>query len=252
VVTWSALISGYAQHGLGEEAMACFEQMQSERIIPDAVTFVSVLKACGITGSVRMGEKLHSQIRARGLTPGKEVFLGTALVDMYAKCGALDKAQEAFEELQAPNVVSWNVLISGYAQLGQTEAVSGSFRKMMMDESLHPNAATFVILLTLCTHAGLVKEGNRLFDAMDEKTLDHYVCIIDLYGRAGLFAEAVAMIGRVPQPDRLPLWLVFLAACYRCINLEPGRLAFEHILQLDDRCTSAHVCMANMYASRSM
>ena len=98
VVSWSALIAGYVQQRLGDEALNCFRRMQEYAgVCPDAVTYLCVLKACSIAGSLEIGEDINRVVQKRGLFP-ENVNLGTALVDMYAKCGAVDKAWEVFEQ----------------------------------------------------------------------------------------------------------------------------------------------------------
>jgi pentatricopeptide repeat protein len=99
-VSWSAMISAYAQSGLGDEALHCFEQMQEEEgVRPNAVTYASVLKACSIVGSLSMGEHVYLTVRRQHMWEEEaDVVLGTALVDMYSKCGDLEKAEEVFDE----------------------------------------------------------------------------------------------------------------------------------------------------------
>ena len=94
--------------------------MQDEGICPTVVTISCVLKACIIVGSLEIVEEIHAEVRKQGLLQ-KDIVLGTTLLDMYAKCGALDKAREVFERLPGRDVVSWNALISGYDRHGLGE-----------------------------------------------------------------------------------------------------------------------------------
>ncbi|MCO5594541.1 hypothetical protein L7F22_048573 [Adiantum nelumboides] len=91
VVPYTALITGYAQHGHGEEALICFDHMQSGGLFPNAVTFAGMLKACADMGASERGVALHTEIVRRGLL-GDDIVLGNALLDMYFKSGAPSKA----------------------------------------------------------------------------------------------------------------------------------------------------------------
>jgi pentatricopeptide repeat protein len=252
VVTWSALISGYVQNGLASEALQCFRRMQVSRVRPDAVTYACILKACGILGSLDSGEDIYVDIRKQGRLLQKDVVLGNALVDMYSKCGVLEKALDVFKCLPVRNVVSWSSLIAGYTQLGQSDVVLTLYRRMK-EEGVMPNPVTFIVLLTACSHAGLVKEGGKLFDEMYTgyaliPTLEHYTCMVDLIGRAGDFDKMKALLDEVPTCNHIPLLLSILGACSKWRDVRFGRWAFKQIISVDGNCAAAYVCMESIYA----
>ena len=251
VISWTTLISGYVRHGHGEQAIKGFERMQIEAILADAVMFVYVLKACGIMGMIVKGQQIHTQIITEGWLE-RNIIVGNALVDMYAKCGALVKAQNVFDTLPFRDVVSWNALISGYAQLGRDEIVFDLFDKML-DEKKEPNLVTFTTVLNACSHGGLLDEGHMYFEAMGQSfgivpTVEHCACMIDLFGRAGNFDDAITVIGKMPTSDYLPLWIALLGACTKWGNLDLGGQAFEHVVGLNGKCSPAHASMRNIYA----
>eukprot|EP00250_Pteridium_aquilinum_P005690 c15743_g1_i1 orf=1-1287(-) len=148
VVAWTSLIAGYAEHGHGEEALNCFEEMQLEGVAPDAVTFVWSLKACGSTEAIHKCLEIHAEIDRKGLTEGN-VYVGSVLVDTYAKCGMIMKARETFTQLSARNIASWNALISGYAEHGHCEEVLECFDQMQLD-GISPDSVTFLCGLKAC------------------------------------------------------------------------------------------------------
>ena len=162
VVTWNALIAGYVQHGQGHEALNCFEQMQNEGFSPDVVIFICLLMACGSTGAVDKGKEIHDKVVSRGLLE-KDIMLGTALIDMYVKCCALPKAREVLEELPVRNVVSWNALIAGYAQQGQSDEALNCF-ECMKSEGFSPDLVTFTCILKACGSAGAIDKGKQIHD----------------------------------------------------------------------------------------
>ena len=255
VVSWNALIAGYVQNELGEEALKCFECMRYEGIHPNSVTFLSVTKACSIMGAAGKGIEVHKEIIREGLSETGR--LGNALVDMYAKCGLLPKASEVFEKLNVRDVVAWTSLISGYAQLGNGDIVVTLFDSMIREE-VKPSLVTFTVVLNACSHGGLLKEGEKLFDDMCgvyklNPTLEHYTCMIDLFSRAGHFHKIKNLFDNLSSSlDHLPLYLAILGACKKWVNVELGRWAFEQSLKLDVKCASAYVGMRNIYSESGM
>jgi pentatricopeptide repeat protein len=256
IISWNSLISGYAQHGFNDEALNCFMRLIDEGISPDAFTFVGALNACSGIGLLEIGEKIHGEVCDQGLIKDNMV-LGNALVSMYAKCCMPGRAQEVFDELLVPDVISWNALISGYAQLGEVRKVLYLFYKMLIEAAVLPDFVTFIILLTTCSHGGLVDEGQLLlYDVVTlysmKPTIEHYTCMVDLFGRAGRVDKAVAMLAKVPYSERLPMWLALLGACCKWANVDLGRWAFEQSVMLDEKCAIAYVCMGNIYAAVRM
>ena len=152
VVTWNALLTGCVDSGCGEEALDYFEEMHLEGILPNAVTFVCILKACGVAQSLSLGEVIHVEIMKQNLLE-RDVILGNALIDMYVKCSMLERAQEAHDKLPRRNVISWSTFISGYAQHGFGDKALDCWRKMK-DEGLSPNATTFIFVLKACGSTG--------------------------------------------------------------------------------------------------
>ena len=253
IVSWTTLISGYVQNGLNEDGLKSLKEMQVDGITPDAMTFACILKACGNMGLAKMGEEIHGEVRRKGLL-GKNTVLNTALVDMYSKCGMPMKAKEIFDEFPSRDVILWNAHISSYVQVGQVREAFSSFARMV-SEGISPNAITFLALLTSCSHAGLVKEGEMYFDAMDKvhflvPTIEHYCCMVDLYARVGLFEEAIALIEKAPSSSHLQMWLGVLGGCQKWVyNVELGRWAFHYLLHLDEKCEAAYVGMSNIYGA---
>ncbi|KAI5071885.1 hypothetical protein GOP47_0014136 [Adiantum capillus-veneris] len=236
-ICWNGLIAGYLQHGQGERALDCLDRMQHEGLSPTAVTFACALKACGSTIAIERGEELHGEIMRRELL-GKNSVVGTALVDMYIKCGALAKAQKVFDVLPARNVVSWTALIAGYAEEGRHDHIFGSFNRMV-SENVKPNLVTYVIVLNACRRLGLVNEAQSYFESMSTShgilpTFKHRICMVSLFGFAGYLDKAMSVIKRSPLPDRLPAWSALISTCQKLGNVKLAREAFEHAVQLHE------------------
>lgn len=234
VVSWNSLITGYCQHDCREEAINCFDRIKHEGVSPDAVTYSCVLKACGSIGAAEKGIEVHVDIVRRGFV-GIDPAVGSALVDMHAKCGALLKAREVFDSLPVQDVFAWTALIGGYCEHGHGEAALESFEQMK-NAGRSPDAVTFACILKVCCSLGAPDKGQMHFESISQRygicpTLEHYTGIVELLSRAGSIDKAMTVIGKVPTSDYVPTWLAILGACRKLGNVKLGKLAFEQGLQ---------------------
>eukprot|EP01018_Ginkgo_biloba_P008673 Gb_07617 [translate_table: standard] len=249
-VSWSMMIAGDAHYGNSEDAMKLFSQMLQMGIKPDQFTFTSVLKACTNIASLEQGKKVHAHIIKSVFA--LDVFVGSALVDMYAKCGSVEDAWQWFNQMPEQNVVSWTTMISGYAQNGHGMHALHLFEEMLLT-GMKPDHITFVGVLSACSHVGLVDEGHQYFCSMSQDhcitpTIQHYACMVDLLGRAGCLDQADELIKKMPlEPDAI-VWGALLSACRIHGNTELGKYAAERLLELEPRCVGTHVLLANIYA----
>jgi pentatricopeptide repeat protein len=235
IASWNTLIAAYAQQGQWDQALKCYEHMQSEGLFPDAITYICLLKTCGNAGAVDECERVHEEITKTGLI-GKDIVLGNALVDMYAKCGMLAKAQSVLECLPLRDTVSWNALIAGYAEEGRGQEAIDCFVRMRTD-GISPDEVTFLCVLSACSHSGLVDFAQVLYTSMVEEYgiapgLGHCMCMVVVFGSAGEFGKAASAIRSMPSIDRPALWLALLNACRKWGNAKLANLAFDHALQL--------------------
>mgnify|MGYP000249897984 CR=1 FL=1 len=253
VVLWNATMAAFIHHKEIDKALHMFDAMQQEGVIPNVITYATSISACVVDSSLRNSKRMHVRIVCGGLED--DIIVATSLINMYGKNGNLKIASQLFDHLSDRNVVSWNALMAGYAQLGQASVVLDLFRRMRNE--VMPDPVTFLILLTSCSHAGLMEEGEKLFDDMHDvyhldPTLKHYSCMVDLFGRAGHFDKAQMLLDKMPYSDHLPLFLSVLGACRKWLNVKLGRWAFEQSIKLDEKCVVAYVCMENIYAAAGM
>ena len=169
---------------------------------------------------------------------------------MYSKCGALYKAQEVFRELPNRDIFSWNAMLGGHAQMGEVKRFFHSLRQMRLEGTM-PDSVSFLLLLNACSHTGLLEEGEVLFDDMCKlyyvtPQMRHYTCMVNLFGRAGHFNKVVSILNVMPSCDHLPLFSSLLFSCYKWVNLELGRWAFEKLMQLNVDCGATYVNMSNI------
>ncbi|KAH7298299.1 hypothetical protein KP509_25G036300 [Ceratopteris richardii] len=255
IISWNALITGYVHQNRGEEAIEFFEQMRRHGLTPSAVTFTCCLKACGSIGATEKTREVHAYLENSGLLKKSQV-VGNALVDVYAKCGVVAKAQEVFDLLPSHNVVSWNSLITGYAYLGSMEAVIMNLNRMR-GEGCEPNLVTFHIVLNACRHAGLVDKVHTYFEAISQSfgvslLMKQQNCVIDLLSRAGQVDIALAMMRDAPSHPSNVMWLTVLSACRKWGDKNLGDKAFEQAIQLGDSQASTYVTLYNVYADTSL
>jgi pentatricopeptide repeat protein len=247
VVSWNALLSGFIQQGLCCEALICFEKMENMGFSPDNVTLICMLKSCGCIGAINTGKQIHDTILTRGLLD-KDIGLGGALVDMYAKCGKFVMAQSVFDGLHVRNVVSWSSLIAGYARQGRSYEALECFERMQ-SEGLYPNSVTFVCILYACCRIGLWDESNSFFESMTRNygispNAEHHNCLVSFLGFTGHFDKAMSLIEMMPSCDYDALWLALLAACRKWGNMELASLVFDQAVRLKNGYGSACVLRA--------
>ncbi|XP_057822141.2 pentatricopeptide repeat-containing protein At4g14050, mitochondrial [Cryptomeria japonica] len=250
VVTWNALIAGYVQNGFVEKALETFKQMKLMHVEPDTTTFVSVLPACAKIGALEQGRDIHQNIIERGFP--LDVAVASALVDMYAKCGSIHKARELFDKMPQRDVVSWTTMIAGYAQNGYCKDALKLFEQMK-HSGTHPNYVTFTCILLACSHAGLVDEGCKHFNGMSDSyyimpTSDHYVCMVDLLGRAGYVEETLNFIIKMPIKPVAVVWTCLLGACRSHKNIELGVFIASLLFEMNPKNAAPYVLLGNMYA----
>ncbi|KAL8044105.1 hypothetical protein ABFX02_08G024900 [Erythranthe guttata] len=252
VVTWNAMISGYVLSGEHRKALEMYEEMSTAGECPDEVTMLSLLSACANLGSLDIGEKIHFSIRKMG-EGVLGIFLGNALIDMYAKCGNIEKALDVFRCMREKDATSWNSIIVGLAFSGYMNESISVFEDMRK-KKFRPNEITFVGVLIACSHAGKVNEGRAYFNLMKnayniQPNVKHYGCMVDLFGRAGLLNEAFEFIDMMEFEPNAIIWRTLLGACRIHCNVELGRLANEKLLKLRRDESGDYVLLSNIYAS---
>ena len=235
-MSWSAIIAGYAENGLGDEALKCFRQMHDEGVCPNTVTYISVLKACGMVGCLEIGEDIGTKVRKQGLL-SKDVAIGNALVDMYSKCGVFEKAKEVLEEHPKRNVVTWNALMVGYAQHGDHEGLKDIFRQMF-EADMELDNVTYLSIFLAFSHCGLLDEGCRLLMFMMQECnrvlrSEHFSCIIDLLSRGGHLKDAVGFVERMPFQPCSGVWTSVLGACKIYYDIDIAKFVVEMIQELE-------------------
>ncbi|XP_015889984.3 pentatricopeptide repeat-containing protein At5g66520 [Ziziphus jujuba] len=251
IISWTAMISGYVSAGLSKEALNLFHEMQSAGVKPDKVTLASALSACARLGALDQGSWIHTYIDKNRIRIDQ--VLGCALIDMYAKCGSMEEALEVFKSTEKKNVSLWTAVIDGFGIHGQGRDALDWFMQMLK-EGIEPNAITFVAILTACSHAGLVNEGKSLFQSMNtvyklKPSIEHYGCMVDLLGRAGLLKEAKELIERMPLRPNAVIWGALLNACRVHKHLELGKQVGKLLVEEDPAHGGRYIHLASIHAA---
>ncbi|KAL2330056.1 hypothetical protein Fmac_017637 [Flemingia macrophylla] len=247
---WNAMIGGYCQNKRSHEALELFREMQMAAMEPNEVTVVCVLPAVADLGALDLGGWIHRFVQRKKLDRAARV--GTALVDMYAKCGEIGKAKVVFEEMSEKETASWNALINGLAVNGRANEALEVFGRMM-EEGFRPNEVTLIGVLSACNHCGLMEEGRRWFKAMEGfgigPQIEHYGCMVDLLGRAGCLDEAEKLIQTMPYDANGIILTSFLFACRYFNDVKRAERVLKEVVKMDEDVAGNYVILRNMYAT---
>ncbi|KAA8535065.1 hypothetical protein F0562_030068 [Nyssa sinensis] len=251
LISWNVMIGGYTHMSRYKEALALFRQMQLSNDEPNDVTLLSILPACAHLGALDLGKWIHAYMD-KNLYNLTNTSLWTSLIDMYAKCGNIKAAAQVFDGFRPKTLAYWNAMISGLAMHGHATRALELFSEMT-NEGFKPDDITFVGVLSACSHAGLVDLGRQYFSSMihDYKVppkLQHYGCMIDLLGRAGLFDEAEALIKSMDMKPDGAIWGSLLGACRIHRKVELGEYVAKNLFELEPDNPGAYVLLSNIYA----
>lgn len=249
LIAWSAMISGYAQQGCYKEALSLFKKMQVLDVKSDKVMMTTLLSACSNLGALDQGRWIHAYIDKQGIEI--DAHLSSALIDMYGKCGEIDAALRIFRETVNRKVSVWNAVLGGLAMHSRGEEAIELFSEML-ESGLKPNEITFICALAACSHSGLVSDGLQIFNSMKYynvvPTVEHYGCLVDLLGRAGLLDDAKRVIETMPIEADGNIWRALLGACRVHGDVKLGEHVGRILIELEPANDSNYVLLSNIYA----
>ncbi|KAG6702507.1 hypothetical protein I3842_07G037100 [Carya illinoinensis] len=253
LISWNGIIAGSMLTGCPIQGLEQFSELVKTELRPDVYTLSLILSICASISSLQHGRQVHGYILRFRLF--SETSLGNALVTMYAKCGALDRSLRLFNAMVEKDTVSWNALISAYAQHGQGKDAVNCFEAMQDSFRVKPDQATFTAVLSACSHAGLVVDGTRIFNSMVKNYglipgVDHFSCLVDLLGRGGYLddVERIIKIKHV-ETEHSNIWWTLFSACAAHGNIKLGRIVAGFLLDSDRSNPSIYVLLSNIYAA---
>ncbi|KAL5568386.1 hypothetical protein UlMin_024961 [Ulmus minor] len=251
VVSFAALLSGYAHNGMAYKSIGVFRNMLSEETQPDAVAVVKILGACSLTGILQQALCVHGYVTKRGFCDN--IFVGASLIELYSKCGSINNAVKIFERIADKDVVIWTAMIAAYAVHGQGGEALHLFDQMVGNSTAKPNSLTFLSVLSACSHSGLVEKGIEIFNMMLHEyqlkpNTEHYGILVDLLGRKGELEKAMEIVNQMPVPAGPKVWGALLGACRIHHNIKLGEVAAKHLFQLDSDHAGYYILLSNIYA----
>ncbi|KAB5569866.1 hypothetical protein DKX38_003659 [Salix brachista] len=250
IISWTTMINCYSQNKRYREALGVFNEMAKHGIDPDEVTMATVISACAHLGALDLGKEIHYYVMQHGFN--LDVYIGSALIDMYSKCGSLERSLLMFFKLREKNLFCWNSVIEGLAVHGYAEEALAMFDKMER-EKIKPNGVTFVSVLSACSHAGLIEEGRKRFASMTRDhsipaEVEHYGCMVDLLSKSGLLEEALQLIRTMKLEPNAVIWGALLSGCKLHRNLEIAQVAVNKLMVLEPGNSGYYTLLVNMNA----
>eukprot|EP01018_Ginkgo_biloba_P024979 Gb_30090 [translate_table: standard] len=262
VVSWNAMIAGYARHGLAEEALEAFIHMQQAGMKPSLTSLVSVLSACTNIAALEHGKQVHAHVLRTVFEPN--VFVESALVDMYAKCWRIEDARRVFDKMCEVNLVSWNTMLSGYVKCGSIEDAHQLFENMperniiswtsmisgyaqngygeealslffhMQEEGVKPDKLTFTSVLSACANLAASKQGKAVHAHIIRAGFESYMSVanalVALYAKCGCVDDAHRLFDKMGEQDVFS-WTAMIAGYSHYVHREEGLRLFFQMLK---------------------
>ncbi|KAL6275791.1 hypothetical protein ACE6H2_019392 [Prunus campanulata] len=248
-ISWNAVIAGFSNIGSCEEALKCFSDMRQASVAMNFFTFASILRAVGTLSDLEEGKKIHALVFKSG--QASNFCVQNGLVSMYARCGAIHDSKWVFTLMNEHDLVSWNSLLAGYAHHGFGLETVELFEQMRK-AGVKPDNTTFLIVLTACSHVGLVHEGLMYFnlmrndDLLEPPRMDHYVTVVDLFGRAGNLHEAEVFVDSMPIEPGPSVYKALLSACKVHGNKEIALRSAKKLQELCPNDPATYILLSNV------
>ncbi|KAJ0453739.1 putative tetratricopeptide-like helical domain superfamily [Helianthus annuus] len=253
VVVFNAMIEGYSKSvETVKKAIEVYISMQRLDFKPNMSTFASIIGACSVLAAFEVGQQVQGQLMKTDFA--SDIKMGSALIDMYSKCGRIDDARKVFDEMPVKNVFSWTSMIDGYGKNGDPTEALNLFSQMQNVHRIKPNHVTFLGALSACGHAGLVSKGLEIFNIMEKDYtmkphMEHYACMVDLLGRAGRLNQALRFVTSMPEKPNSDVWAALLSSCRLHGDVEMASIAANELFKLSSNSRpGAYVALSNALA----
>ncbi|KAK7252635.1 hypothetical protein RIF29_36722 [Crotalaria pallida] len=244
--SWSSIIGSYAQNGMESQALELCKEMLANGIALTSYSLPLCISACSQLSAIDVGKQLHIFVIKLGYN--HDVYVGSSIIDMYAKCGNVEDSEKAFGEQPEPNEVIYNAVICGYAHHGKAQEAIEVFDKLEKN-GLPPNHVTFLAVLSACSHVGYVEDTLYFFTLMVNKyninpESEHYSCLVDAFGRAGRLEEAYQIVQKDGSESA---WRSLLSACKNHNNTKIGEKSAMKMIELNASDHASYILLSNIY-----
>ncbi|CAH8310219.1 unnamed protein product [Eruca vesicaria subsp. sativa] len=252
VVSWTSMVSSSAHNGNENEAVELFGRMVETGLAADSIALLSILSAVASLSTLMKGREIHGYLLRNGFC--LEGSIAVAVVDMYACCGDLQSANAVFDRIERKGLLQYTSMINAYGMHGCGKASVELFNKMRQ-QNVSPDHVSFLALLYACSHAGLLDEGRRFLKMMEheyklEPWPEHYVCLVDMLGRANCVLEAFEFVKMMKTEPTTEVWCALLAACRSHSEKEIGEIAAQRLIELDPKNPGNLVLVSNVFAEQ--
>ena len=252
LTTWNLMVRVYAENDCPGQALHLFHELQAQGMRPDAMSIMSLIPVCAQMASVHLVRQCHGYVVRSCFD---DVRLTGALLDVYAKCGAIESAYMIYQSNPEKDLVIFTAMIGGFAMHGMGKEALGIFSHML-DRGQKPDHVIITAVLSACSHAGLVSEGLKIFYSIEEvygikTTVEQHACVVDLLARGGQIDDAFSFVNNMPVDANANIWGTLLGACRTHHKAELGRIAADHLFQLEADNIGNYVVMSNLYAAEA-
>ncbi|KAH7519097.1 hypothetical protein JRO89_XSUnG0137200 [Xanthoceras sorbifolium] len=269
VVSWNTIIGAFSKAGDKCRSFDLVRKMQLEEemkanevtvlnalpicfgLEPDWFSISSFLLACTHLKSLQYGKEIHGFILRNGLE--KDPFIGISLLSFYMHCEKSSSARVLFDGMEDKSLVSWNAMITGYSHNRLPVEALTLFRQMVCNGIQPCEIAIMSVILMACSHAGLVEDGLKNFNQMQnfyglKPKLEHYACVVDMLGRAGQLDDALRLIDEMPEEPDVGVWSSLLSSCRTYGALDMGEKVAKKLLELEPKKAENYVLLSNLFA----
>ncbi|CAN0905510.1 Pentatricopeptide repeat-containing protein At5g27110 [Linum grandiflorum] len=264
VVAWNSLISAHGLTGGCNQCIELLRRMLEEGTRPTVSTLSTILMACSRSAQLLLGGFIHGYI-VRNRIVGDE-FINSALIDLYFKCGRPHIAENVFRFMSKPEIVHWNVMISGYVTVGGYFEALNIYSQMKL-AGMKPDAMTFSSTLSACAQLAALEQGKHIHGSIAENGLENNEVVMgalmDMYAKCGEINEAFNIFRKLPARDLIS-WTSMITAYgshgqarealklfneMELANVKPDRVTFLAVLSA---CSHAGLVDEGFYYFRRM
>ncbi|XP_043722665.1 pentatricopeptide repeat-containing protein At1g43980, mitochondrial-like [Telopea speciosissima] len=248
----NSMISGYARHGLAEEALQLFVLTLRENIRPTEFTLSTILSSASFLFLAELGTQIHALVLKMGLE--SDTIVACSLMDMYAKSGLVDSGMKIFFNMGIRDLVAWNTMLMGFAQNGCGVEALTLFEELLMC-GLPPDRITLAGILLACSNGGFWDEGMSIFSSMEDKygvipQVEHYACMVEMMCRAGKLTEAMEIIETMPHEPSASVWGLLLRACGIHGDMKLMERVAERMLELELQSSLPYLVLVRIYGMK--